>query len=209
MLVPNDEAKEVESGATKVFDESSLKTNSEFVRPMILVSEEAVDVGSKNKSGEMVVQEVDKKLLKEPEVMGFTTSRATCTPHFSGNKRSLDAAMNWVVEHEFDPDIVVNSHGICKLREETISCDINPCNTITKHQPEKNDPSLSTWEEMETPKVWIQIYIQRMVELGLLMEDLFDMSYRDASESQQLILVVALISAFNHWELMNETGAGS
>ncbi|KAK8612584.1 hypothetical protein V6N13_092696 [Hibiscus sabdariffa] len=101
MLVPNDEAKEVESGATKVFDESSLKTNSEFVRPMILVSEEAVDVGSKNKSGEMVVQE------------------------------------------------------------------------------------------------------------GLLMEDLFDMSYRDASESQQLILVVALISAFNHWELMNETGAGS
>ncbi|KAK8494147.1 hypothetical protein V6N12_032980 [Hibiscus sabdariffa] len=116
MLVPNDEAKEVESGATKVFDESSLKTNSEFVRPMILVSEEAVDVGSKNKSGEMVVQEVDKKLLKEPEVMGFTTSRATCTPHFSGNKRSLDAAMNWVVEHEFDPDIVVNSHGICKLR---------------------------------------------------------------------------------------------
>ncbi|KAK8670342.1 hypothetical protein V6N13_105097 [Hibiscus sabdariffa] len=43
---------------------------------------------------------------------------------------------------------------------------------------------------------------------GLLMENLFEMSYRDASGIQQLILVVALISTFNHWELMNEIGAG-
>ncbi|KAK9011345.1 hypothetical protein V6N11_044197 [Hibiscus sabdariffa] len=68
MLVTIDEAKEEDSVATKVFNEPSLKTDSEFVRPMILLSEEVVDVGSKNKYGEMVVQEVDKKLLKEPKI---------------------------------------------------------------------------------------------------------------------------------------------
>ncbi|KAK8508374.1 hypothetical protein V6N12_019553 [Hibiscus sabdariffa] len=107
---------------------------------------------------------------------------------------------------------------------------------LEMHVEDENDPSLLTREEIQTPKVCAQIYVQRMVELvkenttlhqvldpmlmyfdsghhwifqhGLLMEDLFDMSYRDASGSQQLILVVALISTFNHWELMNETGAG-
>ncbi|KAK8647555.1 hypothetical protein V6N13_121288 [Hibiscus sabdariffa] len=107
---------------------------------------------------------------------------------------------------------------------------------LEMHVEDENDPSLLTREEMQTPKVCAQIYVQRMVELvkesttlhqvldpmlmyfdsgqhwifqhGLLMEDLFDMSYRDASGSQQLILVAALISTFNHWELMNETGAG-
>ncbi|KAK8995323.1 hypothetical protein V6N11_069761 [Hibiscus sabdariffa] len=84
MIVPNYEAKEVGCGATEVFDESSLKIDSKFVRPMIFISEEAVDVGSKSKSEEIVVQEVDKKLLEEPEVMSFLTSRATCAPQFSG-----------------------------------------------------------------------------------------------------------------------------
>ncbi|KAL4291339.1 hypothetical protein GQ457_14G003360 [Hibiscus cannabinus] len=107
---------------------------------------------------------------------------------------------------------------------------------LEMHVEDENDPSLLTREEMRTPKVCAQIYVQRMVELvkesttlhqvldpmlmyfdsehhwifqhGLLMEDLFDMSYRNASGSQQLILVAALISALNHWELMNETGAG-
>ncbi|KAL4386134.1 hypothetical protein GQ457_09G020720 [Hibiscus cannabinus] len=84
MLVPNYEVKEVGSSATKVFDESSLKTDNEFVRPTILISEKNVDEGNKSKSEEMIVQEVDKKLLEEPEVMSFPTSRATCAPHFSG-----------------------------------------------------------------------------------------------------------------------------
>ncbi|KAL4352330.1 hypothetical protein GQ457_06G017470 [Hibiscus cannabinus] len=84
MLVSNYEVKEVGSSATKVFDESSLKTDNEFVRPTILISEKNVDVGNKSKSEEMIVQEVDKKLLEEPEVMSFPTSRATCVPHFSG-----------------------------------------------------------------------------------------------------------------------------
>ncbi|OMO88604.1 hypothetical protein COLO4_20167 [Corchorus olitorius] len=67
-------------------------------------SEEAVGEGSSSQSEEMVVPEVDKKLLEELEAMGFSTARATRALHFSGNA-SLEAAVNWVVEHESDPDI--------------------------------------------------------------------------------------------------------
>nr|XP_048334154.1 UBX domain-containing protein 1-like isoform X2 [Ziziphus jujuba var. spinosa] len=52
----------------------------------------------------MVVPEVDKKLLEELEGMGFPTARATRPLHYSGNS-SLEAAENWVVEHESDTDI--------------------------------------------------------------------------------------------------------
>lgn len=38
--------------------------------------------------------------------------------------------------------------------------------TTLKPRPEKKDPSLLTREEAETPKVWAQICIQRMVELA-------------------------------------------
>lgn len=65
---------------------------------------EAVASGSTSQSEEMVVPEVDKKLLEELEAMGFPTARATRALHFSGNT-SLEAAVNWVVEHEADPDI--------------------------------------------------------------------------------------------------------
>ncbi|GKV16701.1 hypothetical protein SLEP1_g27303 [Rubroshorea leprosula] len=67
-------------------------------------SEEAVDASSSSQSEEMVVPEVDKKLLEELELMGFPTARATRALHYSGNT-SLEAAVNWVVEHENDPDI--------------------------------------------------------------------------------------------------------
>lgn len=53
---------------------------------------------------EMVVPEVDKKLLEELEAMGFPVARATRALHFSGNA-SIEAAINWVVEHENDSDI--------------------------------------------------------------------------------------------------------
>ncbi|KAI4372826.1 hypothetical protein MLD38_011010 [Melastoma candidum] len=63
-----------------------------------------VDAASaSNQPEEMVVPEVDKKLLEELETMGFSTARATRALHFSGNN-SLEAAVNWVVEHENDPD---------------------------------------------------------------------------------------------------------
>ncbi|KAF3783444.1 UBX domain-containing protein 1-A [Nymphaea thermarum] len=55
-------------------------------------------------SQEMVVPDVDKKLLEELEFMGFSTARATRALHFSGNG-GIEAAINWVVEHENDEDI--------------------------------------------------------------------------------------------------------
>ncbi|XP_009374567.2 UBX domain-containing protein 4 isoform X1 [Pyrus x bretschneideri] len=66
-------------------------------------SDEAVGASS-HAAEEMVVPEVDKKLLEELEGMGFSTARATRALHYSGNA-SLEAAVNWVVEHETDPDM--------------------------------------------------------------------------------------------------------
>ncbi|CAH2038902.1 unnamed protein product [Thlaspi arvense] len=53
---------------------------------------------------EMVVPDVDKTILEELEGMGFPKARATRALHYSGNA-SLEAAVNWVVEHENDPDV--------------------------------------------------------------------------------------------------------
>ncbi|KAG1370107.1 chromatin assembly factor 1 subunit A-B [Cocos nucifera] len=66
--------------------------------------ESAVAPAEGNQSEEMVVPEVDKNLLNELESMGFPTARATRALHFSGNI-SLEAAINWVADHEDDPDI--------------------------------------------------------------------------------------------------------
>nr|KAJ0218780.1 hypothetical protein LSAT_V11C300133520 [Lactuca sativa] len=53
---------------------------------------------------EMFVPDVDLKLLEELESMGFSKERSTRALHFSGNS-SLEAAANWIVEHEEDADI--------------------------------------------------------------------------------------------------------
>ncbi|KAL0924397.1 hypothetical protein M5K25_005223 [Dendrobium thyrsiflorum] len=55
-------------------------------------------------SEEMIIPEVDKKLLEELESMGFPTARATRALHYSGNS-SIEAAINWVADHEDDPDV--------------------------------------------------------------------------------------------------------
>ncbi|KAM7521825.1 hypothetical protein LguiA_011727 [Lonicera macranthoides] len=52
----------------------------------------------------MAVPEVNKKLLTELVEMGFPLARATRALHYSGNI-DLEAAINWVVDHENDPDI--------------------------------------------------------------------------------------------------------
>lgn len=65
--------------------------------------EEAGD-GSSSQQEEMVIPEVNEELLSELEEMGFPKERATRALHFSGNV-SLEAAANWIVEHENDPDI--------------------------------------------------------------------------------------------------------
>ncbi|KVI00332.1 PUB domain-containing protein [Cynara cardunculus var. scolymus] len=65
----------------------------------------------------MVVPDVDLKLLEELESMGFSKARATRALHFSGERAEaydlkflsrnsdLEAAANWIVEHEDDADI--------------------------------------------------------------------------------------------------------
>ncbi|XP_023514926.1 chromatin assembly factor 1 subunit A [Cucurbita pepo subsp. pepo] len=70
------------------------------------VAAESEDGGdaSASKSEEMVVPEVNKSILEELESMGFATARATRALYYSGNA-SLEAAVNWVVEHENDPEI--------------------------------------------------------------------------------------------------------
>ncbi|EOY11659.1 Uncharacterized protein TCM_026768 isoform 3, partial [Theobroma cacao] len=113
----------------------------------------------------------------------------------------------------------------CEGRGAIVARDASPSNMIIRPQPEKKDPSLLTREETETPKVWAQICIQRMVELakesttlrqildpmfvyfdsrqhwvsqqGLAMVVLSDMSYWEASGDQQLILA-AVIRHLDH-----------
>ncbi|XVE63126.1 hypothetical protein DITRI_Ditri06bG0174900 [Diplodiscus trichospermus] len=122
--------------------------------------------------------------------------------------------LNWV-------DEVVR----CEGRGATAARDASPSNMIIRPQPEKKDPSFLTREESETPEVWAQICIQRMVELaeesttfrhvldpmfvyfdsrqhwvpqwGLAMVVLSDMTYWEASGNQKLILA-AVIRHLDH-----------
>lgn len=66
--------------------------------------ESPADATTSAQTEELVAPEVDKKLLEELEGMGFPAGRAIRALHYSGNA-SVEAAVNWVVEHESDPDI--------------------------------------------------------------------------------------------------------
>nr|KYP56072.1 UBX domain-containing protein 1 [Cajanus cajan] len=59
-------------------------------------SENPSAAASTDQNEEMVVPEVDKKLLEELEAMGFSTARATRALHYSGNA-GLEAAVSWLV----------------------------------------------------------------------------------------------------------------
>ncbi|BAT74382.1 hypothetical protein LR48_Vigan01g105400 [Vigna angularis] len=72
--------------------------------PKVDTLENPSSTASTDQNEEMVVPEVDKKLLEELESMGFSTARATRALHYSGNA-GLEAAVNWIVEHENDHDI--------------------------------------------------------------------------------------------------------
>ncbi|XP_051203058.1 uncharacterized protein [Lolium perenne] len=52
----------------------------------------------------MAVPQVDKKMLGELEEMGFPAIRSIRALHYSGNS-NLESAINWLLEHESDPDI--------------------------------------------------------------------------------------------------------
>ncbi|KAK7828870.1 ubx domain-containing protein 1 [Quercus suber] len=90
------------TGHTEFVDKTA-----EAVKPISLeVPKSVADCANASTSHpeEMVVPEVDKKLLEELEAMGFPTARATRALHYSGNA-SLEATINWIVEHENDCDI--------------------------------------------------------------------------------------------------------
>ncbi|BAT06351.1 Os08g0526700 [Oryza sativa Japonica Group] len=55
-------------------------------------------------SSRMATPQLDKRILSELELMGFPTARSIRALHFSGNS-SLESAINWLLEHENDPDI--------------------------------------------------------------------------------------------------------
>eukprot|EP00262_Sarcandra_glabra_P002400 TRINITY_DN12704_c0_g2_i1.p1 TRINITY_DN12704_c0_g2~~TRINITY_DN12704_c0_g2_i1.p1 ORF type:complete len:414 (+),score=92.37 TRINITY_DN12704_c0_g2_i1:125-1366(+) len=85
---------------------------SEAAKPISLEVPKATDIdvtevcvtGPSSEPEDMVVPEVDKNLLEELESMGFPTARATRALHYSGNT-GIEAAVNWVVEHENESDI--------------------------------------------------------------------------------------------------------
>ncbi|XP_057960822.1 protein SEMI-ROLLED LEAF 2 isoform X2 [Malania oleifera] len=114
---------------------------------------------------------------------------------------------NWV-----DEVVRCDGRGVAGVGNEH-----SPSCVIIRPRPEKKDPSLLTREEIETPKIWAQICLQRMAELakesttlrrvldpmfvyfdtgkhwvsrqGLAMMVLSDMSYFvEATGNQQLIL---------------------
>ncbi|GMI85043.1 EFR3 OF PLANT 4 [Hibiscus trionum] len=143
------------------------------------------------------------------EIVHATLDNYELETHVEDDNERGEPHRNWV-------DEVVR----CEGRGATIPCDASPCNMIIRPQPEKKDPSLLTREEMETPKVWSQICIQRLVELakesttlrqvldpmlvyfdsrqhwvsqqGLAMVVLSDMSYWEALGNQQLILAAVV-----------------
>ncbi|KAK8545951.1 hypothetical protein V6N12_026759 [Hibiscus sabdariffa] len=147
--------------------------------------------------------------VSEYQIVHATLDNYELETHVEDDNERGESHRNWV-------DEVVR----CEGRGATVTCDASPCNMIIRPQPEKKDPSLLTREEMETPKVWSQICIQRMVELakesttlrqvldpmfgyfdsrhhwvsqqGLAMVVLSDMSYWEASGNQQLILAAVV-----------------
>lgn len=84
--------------------EAAKPISLEAPKPKDDVEMEEIGEGSSTQQEEMVVPEVNQQLLSELEEMGFPKERATRALHLSGNE-SLEAAANWIVEHENDPDI--------------------------------------------------------------------------------------------------------
>lgn len=104
--------------------------------------------------------------------------------------------------------------------------DMSPSCIMIRPRPEKKDPKLLTREEIETPKVWAQICVQRIVELakesttmrrvldpmfvyfdtrkhwvpqqGLALVVISDMTYFVESVEYQLLILAAVIRHLDH-----------
>ncbi|KAL3634366.1 hypothetical protein CASFOL_021420 [Castilleja foliolosa] len=94
------------TGHTEFVDktsEAAKPISLEAPKPKDDVEMEEVGDGSSQQE-EMVVPEVNQQLLAELAEMGFPHERSIRALHSSGNISS-EAAVNWIVEHENDPDI--------------------------------------------------------------------------------------------------------
>ncbi|GAV66168.1 UBA domain-containing protein/PUB domain-containing protein [Cephalotus follicularis] len=123
------------TGHTEFVDKTleAAKPISLEVPKVAMESEDTVDASSSNQAEEMVVPEVDKMLLEELEAMGFATARATRALHYSGNT-SVEAAVNWVVEHENDPDIDQMPMVLANTKAEALKPSLTPEDVKLKAQ---------------------------------------------------------------------------
>nr|XP_023894081.1 uncharacterized protein LOC112006003 [Quercus suber] len=90
------------------------------------------------------------------EIVHVTLDNYEPDTHNDGDIERGEPHHNWV-------DEVVRCEG---RGGAVASCDTSPSCMNLRPRPEKKDPSLLTREEIETPKVWAQICIQRMAELA-------------------------------------------
>ncbi|XP_059437223.1 protein SEMI-ROLLED LEAF 2 [Corylus avellana] len=150
------------------------------------------------------------------EIVHGTLDNYEPDAHNEGDVERGEPHHNWVNE-------VVR----CEGRGGAVgSCDTSPSCMIMRPRPERKDPSLLTREEIEAPKVWAQICIQRMAELakesstmrrvldpmfvyfdlgrhwipqqGLAMMVLSDMSYLMESSGNQQLILASLIRHLDH-----------
>lgn len=133
-----------------------------------------------------------------------------------GDVARREAHHNWV-------DEVVRCEG---QSSAGVGSEVNASCVIIRPRPEKRDPCLLTREEVETPKVWVQICLQRMAELakesttmrlildpmfiyfdkgqhwvgrhGLAMMVLFDMSYYMEYLGHQQYILTAVVRHLDH-----------
>ncbi|XXG53982.1 hypothetical protein AAC387_Pa03g1977 [Persea americana] len=137
-----------------------------------------------------------------------------------------DAHHNWV-------DEVIR----CEARDGATVGDGSLSNMVIKPRPEKKDPSMLTREEIESPKVWAQICIQKMVDMaqesttmrrvldpmfiyfdtqsdwaprqGLARLLLSDMSYFSEGSGNEQLILAAVIRHLDHKNVANDPGMKS
>ncbi|XP_065852598.1 protein SEMI-ROLLED LEAF 2 [Euphorbia lathyris] len=133
-----------------------------------------------------------------------------------------DVHHNWV-------DEVVRSEG----RGSVVSWDTGSNYAIIRPRPEKKDPSLLTRDEIETPRVWARICVQRLAELakesttmrqvlepmlvyfdsgrhwvprqGLSLAVLSDMCYLLETSGHQQLVLAAVVRHLDHKNVIHDT----
>ncbi|PON57610.1 Coatomer beta subunit [Trema orientale] len=149
------------------------------------------------------------------EIVHVTLDNYEPDTHNEDDGERVESHHNWV-------DEVIRSEGRVG---SILSSDASPCSLI-RPRPEKKDPTLLSREETETPKVWAQICIQRMVELskesttmrrvldpvfvyfdsgrhwvsreGLALLVLSDMSYFMENSGNQQLILTSVIRHLDH-----------